>query len=97
MSVCVADVNNDGNQDILIGAPLQSVVNYDEGTVSVYYGTGDVCMSINPTHDYIKMEITVLYLKFHGSNCRFIGRKYPFTGSAYASSVNSICDHQISN
>jgi hypothetical protein len=46
MSVCVADVNNDGNQDILIGAPLQSVVNYDEGTVFVYYGTGDVCIML---------------------------------------------------
>ena len=25
------------------------------------------------------MEITVLYLKIHGINCRFHGRKYPFT------------------
>ena len=47
-----------------------------------------------PTHDYIRMEITVLYLKFHGINCRFNGRKYPFTGSASASPVNSICDHK---
>jgi hypothetical protein len=38
-----------------------------------------------PTHDYIRMEITVLSLKFHGINCRFNGRKYPFTGSANAS------------
>ena len=52
MSVCVADVNNDGNQDILIGAPLQSVVNYDEGTVFVYYGTGDVCIML-PIFDYL--------------------------------------------
>jgi len=26
-------------------------------------------------------------LKFHGINCRFNGRKYPFTGSANASPV----------
>jgi len=40
------------------------------------------------SHDYIKMEITVLYLrKFHGINCRFHGRKYPFTSSASASPV----------
>jgi len=41
-------------------------------------------------HDYIRMEITVLYLKFHGINFRFDGRKYPFTGSAIASPINSI-------
>jgi hypothetical protein len=33
-------------------------------------------------YDYIRMEITVLYLKFHGINCRLNGRKYPFTGDA---------------
>jgi hypothetical protein len=49
------------------------------------------------TPDYIRMEITVLYLKIHGINCRFNDRKYPFTGSASASPVNSICNHQISN
>ena len=42
-------------------------------------------MYVYPTHDYIRMEITVLYLKFHGINCRFNGRKYLFTGSANAS------------
>ena len=31
------------------------------------------------------------------SRHRFNDRKYPFTGSANASPVNSICDHQISN
>ena len=41
-----------------------------------------------PTHDYIRMEITILHLKFHGINCRFNGRKYPFTGSASASPLN---------
>ena len=50
MSVCVTDVNNDGNHDILIGAPLQSVVNYDGGTVGVYYGTGDVCIMLSIFH-----------------------------------------------
>jgi len=54
-------------------------------------------MYVYPTHDYIRMEITVLYLKFHGINCRFNGRKYPFTGSPKASPVKSILDHQISN
>jgi len=54
-------------------------------------------MYVYPTHDYIRMEITVLYLKFHGINFRFNGRKYPFTDSANALPVNSICDHQISN
>jgi len=49
------------------------------------------------THDYIRFEITVLYLKFHGINFRFHGRKYPFAGSADASPVNSIYDLQISN
>ena len=34
---------------------------------------------VYPTHDYIRMEKTVLYLKFHSINCRFNGRKYPFT------------------
>ena len=34
---------------------------------------------------------------FHCINCRLNGRKYPFTGSANTSPVNSICDHQISN
>jgi hypothetical protein len=48
-------------------------------------------------HDYIKMEITVLYLKISRLNCRFDGRKYPCTNSAIASPVISICDHQISN
>jgi len=52
MSVCVADVNNDGNQDILIGAPLQSVVNHAEGMVFVYYGTGDVCIMLS-IFDYL--------------------------------------------
>lgn len=42
MAICVADVNNDGRDDILVGAPLQEVVSYDEGTVFVYYGTGNV-------------------------------------------------------
>ncbi|CAG2235853.1 CD49d [Mytilus edulis] len=41
LSICIADVNNDGNNDVLVGAPLQKVVSYDEGTVFVYYGTGD--------------------------------------------------------
>ena len=41
----------------------------------------------------IIIEITVLYLK----NYRFNGRKYPSTGSANASPVNSICDNQITN
>jgi len=54
-------------------------------------------MYVYPTHDYIRMEITVLYLKFHCINCRFNGRKYLFTGSTNASPVNSICGHQISN
>ena len=36
-------------------------------------------MYVYPTHDYIRMEITVLYLKYHGINCRFNGRKYQFT------------------
>ena len=39
-------------------------------------------MYVYTTHDYIRMEITVLYFKFHCINCRFNGRKYPFTGSA---------------
>ena len=47
-------------------------------------------MYVYPTHDYIRMEITVLYLKFHGINCRFNGRKYPFTGSANASKFATI-------
>ena len=44
-------------------------------------------MYIYPTHHYIRMEITVLYLKFHSINCRFNGHKYLFTGSANASPV----------
>jgi hypothetical protein len=47
------------------------------------------CMYVYLTHDYIRMEITVLYLKFHGINCRFNGRKYPFTGSTNASRMNA--------
>jgi hypothetical protein len=34
-------------------------------------------MYVYRTHDYIRMEITVLYLEFHVINCRFNGRKYP--------------------
>jgi hypothetical protein len=48
-------------------------------------------------HDDIRMEITILYLKISRINCGFNGRKYLFTGSASASPVNSICDHQIPN
>ena len=61
----------------------------------LHHLVNDVAIYICPTHDYIKMAITVLYLKFHGINYQFNGRKYSFTGSANASSVNSICDHQI--
>ena len=46
-------------------------------------------MYVYPTHDYIRMEITVLYLKFHGINCRFNGCKYPFTQFA---TINSPID-----
>jgi len=30
-------------------------------------------------------------------SCQFNGRTYPFTDSAIASPVHSICNHQISN
>jgi hypothetical protein len=61
MSVCVADVNNDGNQDILIGAPLQSVVNYDEGTVFVYYGAHGRLFS--PGTQLLKL-VAMIWLKY---------------------------------
>jgi hypothetical protein len=57
-----------------------------------------VIFSPRDTQEYIfmlgiRMEITV----FHGINCRFNGRKYPFNSSADSSPINSICDHQIYN
>ena len=36
-------------------------------------------------------------MNFRGINCRFHGCKYPFTGPANGSPVNSICNDQISN
>ena len=57
--------------------PLQVTRDYTE--IYIY----DVqCMYVYHTHDYIRMEVTVLYLKFNGINCRFNGHKYSFTGSA---------------
>ena len=47
--------------------------------------------------EYIIMEITVLFLKLCQHQFWFDGRKYPFTCSAYASPVNSICGYQNTN
>jgi hypothetical protein len=47
--------------------------------------------------EYIIMEITVLFLKLCRHQIWFDGGKYPFTSSASASPVNSICSYEISN
>jgi hypothetical protein len=47
--------------------------------------------------EYIIMEIAVLFLKLCRHQFWFDGRKYPFTYSAYASPVNSICGYQNTN
>ena len=42
-SVMVADINGDGRDDVMVGAPMQTGLNgaYEAGAVFVYYGTGD--------------------------------------------------------
>ena len=47
--------------------------------------------------EYIIMEITVLFFKLCRHQFWFDSRKYPFTCSAYASPVNSICGYQNTN
>ena len=58
-------------------------------------------LSYGNTHDYIRMEITVLYLKIHGINCRFNGVIFTVSISVFAvsspilillSRMNHVCE-----
>lgn len=52
-SVCAVDLNADGFSDLLVGAPMQSIIR-EEGRVFVYINSGSVSPTV-PTYG-IMME-----------------------------------------
>ena len=52
-SVCVVDVNGDGKDDVLVGAPYHTHTQYDEGRVS------EMTYTIFRKQNYCKQKITL--------------------------------------
>ena len=48
--LCAADVNGDSLDDLLVGAPMFSTNNTEEGRVYVYINQGSVRMVLNIWH-----------------------------------------------
>jgi hypothetical protein len=73
--------------------------------ISCYFNRGIDTVKMTPLNrQLVPWNFHIQYSYLHsnvimcnGINCQLNSRKYPFTGSANSSPVNSICDHQISN